>query len=272
MTDSPRRDEPTQRLDGRQAGYSGYSDPAYAAQPPYGTRPTEALPAYPAYGSDRPTYGNDQPAYGYDQSVGQYGQYGSGPYGGPPPPPGSGEPPEPPGTPRWLWIVAAIAVVTVIGLVIALVIVNSSQQQTVVAPVPTLADPGAGEPSISTAPPTTTRRPTTTSRPAVPPTTTAPPVPGGSGIPGVTEAVTYNVTGEGRVINITYVDNGGVLQTEFNVLLPWSKTVNLAEPAKQSASVSIINVGRQVNCSITVAGAQIQQRNGSGLTICSPIG
>ncbi|MGK2868297.1 MAG: MmpS family transport accessory protein [Mycobacterium sp.] len=264
MTDSPRRDEPTQRLDGGQAGYSGYSDPAYAAQSPYGTRPTEALPAYPAY---------DQPAYGYDQSVGQYGQYGSGPYGGPPPPPGGGEPPEPPGTPRWLWIVAAIAVVTVIGLVIALVIVNSSQQETVVAPVPTLADPGAAEPTISTAPPTTTRRPTTTtSRPAVPPTTTAPPVPGGSGIPGVTESVTYNVTGQGRVINITYVDNGGVLQTEFNVLLPWSKTVDLAEPAKQSASVSIINVGRQVDCSITVAGAQIQQRTGSGLTICSPIG
>lgn len=249
MTESPRRDEPTQRLDG---GHSGYSDPAYAGQYPQGTRPTEPLPAYPAYG--------------YDQYAA--GPYGGGPYGAPPPP--DGPPPEPPGTPRWLWIVAAVAVVTVIGLVIALVIVNSSQQQTVVAPVPTLSDPGPTEPTVTT-PPTTTRRPTTTSRPAVPPTT-APSAPGGTGTPGVTETVTYNVTGEGRAINVTYVDNGGVLQTEFNVLLPWSKTVDLAEPAKQSASVSIINVGREVNCSITIDGAQVQQRTGSGLTICSPIG
>lgn len=252
MTDSPRRDEPTQRLDGGHSGYSGYSDPAYSGQPPYGVRPTEQLPAYPAYG-----YG--QPA----------GQYGAGPYGGPPQHP-DGPPPEPPGTPRWLWIVAAIAVVTVIGLVIALVIVNSSQQQTVVAPVPTLSETSGSEPTLSTRAPTTTRRPATTSRPA--PTTTTPSVPGGSAIPGATQAVTYAVTGEGRAINVTYVDDGGVLQTEFNVVLPWTKTVNLAQPAKQSASVTIINVGRQVNCSISIDGAQVQQRTGSGLTICSPIG
>jgi hypothetical protein len=84
--------------------------------------------------------------------------------------------------------------------------------------------------------------------------------------------VTYTVGGEGRAINVTYVDDGGVLQTEFNVVLPWSKTVNLAQPAKQSASVTIVNVGRQVNCSISIDGAQVQQRTGSGLTICSPIG
>lgn len=252
MTESPRRDEPTQRLEGGHSGFSGYTDPAYAAQPPYGARPTEPMPAYPAYG--------------YDPST---GQYGGGPYGGPPPP--GGVPPEPPGTPRWLWIVAAIAVVTVIGLVIALVIVNSSQQQTVVAPVPTLSEPSISEPTVSTTPPTTTRRPTTTSRP-VAPSTTAPSVPGEATAPGVTETVTYEVTGQGRAINITYVDNGGVLQTEFNVLLPWTKTVDLAQPAKNSASVSIINVGREVNCAITIAGAQVQQRKGSGLTICSPIG
>ena len=245
MTDSPRRDEPTQRLDGGRSGYSGYSDPAYSGQPPYGLGPTEQLPTYPAYG---------------------YDQYGGGPPPGAPPPP-----PEPPGTPRWLWIVAAVAVVTVIGLVIALVIVNSSQQQTVVAPVPTLAEPSGAEPTVSSPPPTTTRRPTTTSRPA-PTTTTAPSVPGGSATPGASETVTYTVGGEGRAINVTYVDDGGVLQTEFNVVLPWSKTVNLAQPAKQSASVTIVNVGRQVNCSISIDGAQVQQRTGSGLTICSPIG
>jgi len=246
MTESPRRDEPTQRIDG---GRYGYTDPAYAGQTPYVPRPTEPLPAYPAFG--------------YDST----GQYGAGPYGSAPPP----EPPEPPGTPRWLWIVAGIAVVTVVGLVIALVIVNSSQQQTVVAPVPTISEQPS-EPTVPTAPPTTTRRPTPTTspRPAVPPAT--PPAPSTPATPGATEPVTYDVTGQGRAINVTYVDNGGILQTEFNVMLPWSKTVALAQPATQSASVSIINVGRQVSCSITIGGATVRQRTGSGLTICSPIG
>ena len=40
------------------------------------------------------------------------------------------------------------------------------------------------------------------------------------------------MTGEGRAINITYVDNGGIMQTEFNVALPWSKEVSLSAPAK----------------------------------------
>ncbi|MGW0160666.1 MmpS family transport accessory protein [Mycobacterium sp. NPDC003323] len=248
MTEYPRRDEPTRRLDGGNSGYSGYVDPAYAGQSPY--RPTEQMPAYPAYG--------------YDPYTGQYG-------GPPPPPPGAPEPPEPPRTPRWLWIVAGIAVLTVIGLVIALVIVNSSQQETVVAPVPSLGEP-TDEPTV----PTTTRRPTTTTTPrtAVPPATTpstTPSTTAPSTTPGATETVTYTVDGQGRAINITYVDNGGVLQTEFNVLLPWSKEVALPQPAKQSASVSIINVGREVTCSISIEGAEVQERSGSGLTICSPL-
>ena len=62
------------------------------------------------------------------------------------------------------------------------------------------------------------------------------------------------------------------MQTEFNVMLPWSKEVELAQPAKDSASVSIINVGREVNCSITVNGVQVQQHSGAGLTICTAAG
>jgi len=96
--------------------------------------------------------------------------------------------------------------------------------------------------------------------------------PTGPSTPGATETVEYDVSGDGRAINITYVDTGGVLQTEFNVMLPWNKTVELAQPAEDSASVSIINVGREVNCSITVNGVQVQQRTGAGLTICTAAG
>jgi hypothetical protein len=151
----------------------------------------------------------------------------------------------------------------VIGLVIALVIVNSSSQQTVVAPLPSMT-----QPSFTT--------PTTTSRPVIPvfplPTLPSAPSTTGPSTPGATETVEYDVSGDGRAINITYVDTGGVLQTEFNVMLPWNKTVELAKPAKDSASVSIINVGREVNCSITVNGVQVQQRTGAGLTICTGTG
>ena len=87
--------------------------------------------------------------------------------------------------------------------------------------------------------------------------------------PSQTEPVTYTVTGEGRAINITYVDTGGVMQTEFNVVLPWSREVSLSAPAKSSASVAVLNVGRDVTCSISVSGAQVRQRTGRGLTICT---
>jgi hypothetical protein len=256
MTDSPRRDgtDPTQPLGN---SYPGYTDPAYAGQAssgqpyqaPYEPPPTEVLPAYSPYGYD-------------PHATGQYGpQY---PPGEPPQPP---PPPEGPNSPRWLWVVAAIAVLLVIGLVIALVIVNSSRQQTVLAPLPSLSEPSSAMPT-----------PTTTSRTPLPvfPLPTLPSTPStsptGPSVPGATETVVYDVSGDGRAINITYVDTGGVLQTEFNVMLPWSKQVELAQPAGDSASVSIINVGREVSCSITVNGAQVQRRTGAGLTICNAAG
>ncbi|MBX7434859.1 hypothetical protein JDV09_22575 [Mycobacterium sp. Y57] len=263
MTDSPQRgqwgnrEEPTQAFGN---GYPGYPDPAYASQTPYGQAyqpptappPTERLSGY-------------QPPYGYEPYTG-----GHHPPQYPPEPP----PPEGPKTPRWLWVIAAIAVVTVIGLVIALVIVNSSRQQTVMAPLPSQP-----EPSFSTSPsaPTTTspRSPTTTPStstqpvPPLPTITTSPTPSTGTTTPGGTDTVVYNVTGSGRAINITYVDTGGLLQTEFNVMLPWSKEVTLPRPGEDSASISIINVGREVTCSIAVNGIQVEQREGAGLTICT---
>ena len=154
---------------------------------------------------------------------------------------------------------------TVIGLVIALVIVNSSKQDTVVAPLPSLSEPTSTEPTPTTTPRTTIPVFPLPTLPSAPSTTG----PTGPATPGATETVMYNVSGDGRAINITYVDTGGVLQTEFNVMLPWSKEVELAQPAEDSASVSIINVGREVSCSITVNGVQVQQRTGAGLTICT---
>jgi Mycobacterium membrane protein len=231
--------QPTEPL----GNYPPYTDPAYAGQqytypaytPPTGPNPTEPLPPY------------------WTQT-----QYQPGELPQEPPPPGG------PKSPRWLWLVAAAAVLLVVGLVVALLIANgSSKQETVVSPLPPLPET-----------PSATPTPTTTTSPSPSPTTTAPitPPPTESTQSGPTQTVVYNVTGEGRAISIAYVDTGGVLQTEFNVVLPWSKEVSLSSPASRAASVTIVNIGGQVTCSVTVDGAQVSERTGSVLTVCAALG
>ncbi len=249
----PNWSDPTQQGQ----GYPPNTDPAYSGQypsywgpAPYGagyaptTQPTEQLPSY--------------------WQTGQVAGYPAAP---PPPPP--------PKSPRWLWIAATAAVLLVAGLVLALVIVSNSSRETTV-----LAPPQAT--SRTSAPRSTTRPPlpSTTRPPLLPlPTQSEQPVqptdpsdPGSPAAPSTgTETVVYNVSGEGRAINITYVDTGGIMQTEFNVALPWSKEVSLAAPARSSASVAVVNVGRDVTCSVAVNGAQVRQRTGRGLTICTGV-
>jgi Mycobacterium membrane protein len=247
MTDSAHRGSPSDPNQYRGTQYyPGYTDPAYAGGYPYG--PTYS--AAPAPSSASPT--EPLPPY-WTQT---YGQVPPGLRPPEPPPPG------PPKSPRWLWVAAIAAVLLVVGLVIALVIANSAaKKQTVVAPLPAMPSPST----------TTTTRPlipvlplpTVPALPTVPPTTTE------STTPGETEPVVYEVTGTGRAINITYVDTGDMMQTEFNVALPWHKQVDLPKPAADSASVTVINVGRDITCSITVSGVQVRQRTGAGLTICS---
>jgi len=181
------------------------------------------------------------------------------------------EPPEPPRGPRpWLWAGAGFAIAVVLGMVVWLIFVNTnpSRQATSIPAMP--------QSTTSRTPTSTT---TSSTGPMFPfpiplptltlPSTTAPP---SSNPSGETEPVAYDVTGQGRAINITYIDTGGVMQTEFNVLLPWHKDVNLSKPARDSASVTVINVGRDITCKISIGGVQVQQRTGAVLTVCSPSG
>lgn len=242
-------------------GYPTNTDPAYSGH--WG--PTAQYPATGSSGYGAP------PGYPPTQPTEQYPSYwqsGTGYPGAPPPPP---EPPKK--TSKWLWAAAIAAVLLVTGLVLALVIVsNSSKDSTIVAP-PTSQ---TSLPSRSPAPPSTStaRPPTGTAIPAplpIPTDTLTPTAPGAPPAPGPTgtETVMYSVSGQGRAINITYVDTGGIMQTEFNVALPWSKEVSLAAPARTSASVAVVNIGRDVTCSVSVNGAMVRQRSGRGLTICT---
>jgi len=233
MSDSARHNgsDPTQPVG------SSYPDPAYADQMPYPYPPTQQFPSSP--------------------------NNNSGPFDLPEQPRRS--------APIWLWVAAGMSVVLVLALVIALVIINSNEQQTLVAPPP------MPEPSHEN---------TTTTRPSTPSMTPGPipiplPMPGlttppdsdtpSDAVPGEAQTVSYGVTGTGRVINITYLDNGGVLQTEFNVMLPWSKEVQLNPRSARSASVSIVNVGKPISCSISVDGVPVQRHTGMGLTVCTAL-
>jgi Mycobacterium membrane protein len=223
------------------------ADPAYAEPAPYAS----PYGAPPSQWGPNPT-----------QQLPPYWQYDQPPPDGTPTTRLTVPPPEGPRSPRWLWIAAAAAVLLVVGLVIALIIANGSMKtQTAVEPLPPMPGPSSALPAP------TTRTHTPRAAPP-PPATSAPGETTEPTEPGATQPVVYNVNGDGRAISITYLDTGGLIQTEFNVSLPWIKEVSLAKSATHPANVTIVNIGHNVTCSVTVAGVQVRQRTGVGITIC----
>ena len=257
----PRRPEWSDPTQPAGNGYPQQVDPAYAGQYPG----QYSGPTYYGQGYVPPMANPTEPLPPYWQGGGY-----------PPPDAPQTPPPGPPKSPRWLWIAAAAAVLLVVGLVAALVIVtSSSRESTVVAPLPPLSQSSSTASSTVPKPTTATQLPVPAPTESVTPSPTAtatPSAPDESTNPTGTDTVDYNVSGDGRAINITYVDSGGVMQTEFNVMLPWSKEVSLSTPARNSASVAVVNVGRDVTCSVSVNGVQVRQRTGRGLTICTGVG
>jgi len=251
-------DQPWQRNGGNEPSSFGnppHVDPAYAGQ----------LPSYPeGYPPQPPNPTAPLPRQHWEPSPPPPG----GPSGGGPAGGGQGGPPEPPRFPNWLWLVAGAAVLLVVGMVIALVIANGSERNsatvTPVSPLPTApSTPIPKRTPTTTPPPTRSTTPSTT--PSTPPPTT-------STTAGVPETIVYSVTGTGRALSIAYIDTGGVLQTEFNVTLPWTKQVTLTPPASTAAAVTVVNFGEQVTCSLSVDGTQVRQRTGSILTVCTAKG
>ncbi|ORW97139.1 hypothetical protein AWB92_04595 [Mycobacterium sp. IEC1808] len=243
------------------AGRQGYPyppvDPAYADQAgPY-------APTYGGYGSQWTSGLNDTkqlPGY-WQQELPPSGE--APPEGAAPPAPGGRKPP------RWLWIGAGVAVLLAVALVIALVLVNDAiRNQTVVPPLPAM--PGSTVETPTPSPSTRTTPPSRTFRPLPPPTASGTP-PETTG-PVEMQDVVYNVTGEGRALSIVYIGTGDMLQTEFNVALPWSKEVSLSKSAAHPPNVTVVNFGHNVTCSLTVAGVQVSQREGVGLTVCDARG
>jgi hypothetical protein len=221
--------------------YPQYVDPAYSGQssysPPY--HPGSSANANANHPTDK---------------IPQYWLHGQPPPDQPP----DELTPKRPKAPRWLWIAAAAAVLLVSALVIALVLANGTarkQNEVPALPLPRPSNPPSSMPA-SPSPSASASAPTSTE----------------SGEPGNTSAmqtVVYSVTGEGRAISITYVDDDGMMQTEFNVALPWSKEISLPASGNAKANITIINIGHDVTCSLTVDGVEVNERTGVGLTVCN---
>ncbi|HZQ34157.1 MAG TPA: MmpS family transport accessory protein [Mycobacterium sp.] len=233
-----------------------YSDPAYAGGGAYGSGySTASVPSGPEPTTPLPAYWTQTQDFAHTQQ------------------PGPPEPPrEPPRGPRpWLWALGGFALATVLALVVWLVMSNSklNNQETSIPAMP--------QTSITTSrTPTTTAHPTVPSIPSLPSIPGIPipslPIPGGpsTGGSGETEPVEYQVTGTGTAMSIMYVDAGGMMQFEYNVSLPWDKKVDLPKPAKNSASITVINSGRNVTCSISISGVQVVQNTSGLFTTCGP--
>jgi hypothetical protein len=162
-----------------------------------------------------------------------------------------------PAVKRWHPIAAIAGIVFILAVIASVVIVNggdsASTSATVVVPPSRSTTPHL----VPALPPETVTTVTPTSRPPSPtatstaPTQTpvaAPPVP-----PDVAaRTFVYRVAGTKGLLDlvtVVYTDASGAPQTDFNVSLPWSRTV-LLNPGVGMRSVVATSLTGRLNCSI----------------------
>ena len=187
---------------------------------------------------------------------------------------------------RWIWVAGVAGAILLIAVICTVVILgggdSGSVSKTVIAttPAPPIATSSAPPATRSTAPPTavaplspetvTTVAPSPSPSAIAPPPIAAPLLPAPVTAPG---AITYQVTGTRSLLDlvtVVYTDAQGALQTDFNVALPWVKSVTL-NPGVELKSVTATSLTGQLSCSITdSAGAVIvAQPTSSMLTTCT---
>jgi hypothetical protein len=169
---------------------------------------------------------------------------------------------------RWRPIAAIAAIVFVLAVIATVVIVNggdsTSTSATVVTPSRSVPSPRLSVPPAPSLPRETITTVTpppkaSTPRPSASPTEIPPP----AAVPSVPPDVAartfiYRVTGTKQLLDlvtIVYTDAAGAPQTDFNVSLPWSRTVVL-NPGVQSRSVVATSLTGHLNCSITDGAGQ----------------
>jgi hypothetical protein len=191
---------------------------------------------------------------------------------------------------RWRPVAAIAAGVLVLAVIATALIVNggdsASTTATVGPPPPTRTVIATPRPTLPTAPPNTslpretvttvtpppTAQPTTA--PSGQPTATAPQAAPSTPPPAVNpRTITYRVTGMKQLldfVSIVYTDAQGLPHTDFNVALPWSKTIVL-NPGVQLTSVVATSLGGHLNCTITNAEGQavVASNNNAMIATCA---
>lgn len=160
---------------------------------------------------------------------------------------------------RWRPVAAIAGIVFVLAMIATVVIVNggdsASTSATVVVPPSHSTSPRL----VPALPPETVTTVTPTSRPPSPTATST--VPSETPPPQTTPPIApdvaartfvYRVTGTKGLLDlvtVVYTDASGAPQTDFNVSLPWSRTVVL-NPGVSTRSVVATSLTGRLNCSI----------------------
>jgi hypothetical protein len=165
---------------------------------------------------------------------------------------------------RWWWVAGVAGAVLVLAVIGTVVIVRGGDSATTTArippsaPAPVVARPPATTPRPAATTPSTSLLPetvTTVTPSATTPTGAAPPP-----TPDVDQrTITYTISGTrqpGDFVTVTYIDGTGAPRTDFNVTLPWTKTVTPAGADLLLKSVTAVSLASHLNCSITDGNGQ----------------
>lgn len=195
---------------------------------------------------------------------------------------------------RWIWVAGVAAAILLVAVICTVVILgggdSGSVSKTIAAPTPTTAAQDAVPSSITKAPSVVTSAPPPPPVASLSPetvTTVAPTPPVGSPpvgaapvpveaapVPAVSpRTVTYQVNGTRSLLDlvtVVYTDGQGALQTQFNVALPWVRSVTL-DPGVELTSVTATSLTGKLNCSVTDANGVtlVSQNSGSMIATCT---
>lgn len=190
---------------------------------------------------------------------------------------------------RWIWVAGVAGAILLVAVICTVVILgggdSGSVSKTIAASTPTSAPlTTATAPPVltSVAPPpapaaplspetVTTIAPSPTAAPTATPTANAAPPPVDAA--AAPRTITYQVTGSRPLLDmvtVVYTDSQGALQTDFNVALPWARTVTL-DPGVELKSVIATSLTGQLNCSVTdSSGATlVAQANNAMIATCT---
>ncbi len=169
---------------------------------------------------------------------------------------------------RWRWVAALAGAVLVLAVIGTFVILRGGDTATTTGRIaPSVSAPVVTPPSATTRPPAATKPSATTPSTSLAPETVTTLSPStttstGPAPPATSQAdprtITYTVSGArqpGDIVTVTYFDENGSPRTEFNVTLPWTKTI-ISGGNVLLNSVTAVSVASHLNCSITDANGQ----------------